>query len=198
MSSDYFIGVNAAELDRLRTQHEAWKPETESLWNDAGFRSMGSVVDLGCGPGFTSLDLARGVVTSGEVCAVDKASAYLQYLSDASRAGGLKNVIVSNADVTRDGSIRGDFDGAFCRWFLAFLRDDLDEALRNIRESLRPGGVFAAMEYLTLRSVTCSPSSAAFDAHTRAWIEFYARNGGDSSVGESLPGRLTSAGFKVR
>ena len=26
--------------------------------------------------------------------------------------------------------------------------------------------------YLTLRSVTSAPASAAFDAHTRAWIEF--------------------------
>ena len=198
MSSDYFIGVNAAEIERLRTQHEAWKPETESLWNDAGFRSFGSILDLGSGPGFTSLDLARHVVPSGEVCAVDKAAAYLEYLAEEVRARALKNVTVLNADVTKSGPIRGDFDGAFCRWFLAFLRDDLDVVLRNIRESLRPGGVFAAMEYLTLRSVTCSPSSTAFDAHTRAWIEFYFRNGGNSSIGESLPQRLTSVGFKVR
>jgi SAM-dependent methyltransferase len=198
MSSDYFIGVHAAEVERLRSQHEAWKPETESLWKEAGFRSSGSILDLGSGPGFTSLDLARDVVPSGEVYAVDKAAAYLEYLAEESRARALRNVTVLNADLTKSGPIRGDFDGAFCRWFLAFLTDDLEVVLRNIRESLRPGGVFAAMEYLTLRSVTCSPSSPAFDAHTRAWIEFYARNGGNSSVGESLPLRLTLAGFKVR
>ena len=198
MSSEYFIGVNAAEIERLRHQHDAWKPETESLWNDAGFRSFGSILDLGCGPGFTSLDLAQDVASCGVVCAVDKAAAYLEYLVQQSRARELNNVTILNADLTKSGPIRGDFDGAFCRWFLAFLRDDLDVVLQNIRKSLRPGGVLAAMEYLTLRSVTCSPSSAAFDAHTRAWIEFYARYGGNSSVGESLPLRLTSAGFKVR
>ena len=84
------------------------------------------------------------------------------------------------------------------RWFLAFLRDDLDAALENIRQSLRPGGVFAAMEYLTLRSLTCSPPSEAFDANARAWIEFYARHGGDSTVGQALPRRLASSGFRVR
>jgi SAM-dependent methyltransferase len=198
MSSDYFIGVNAAEMDRLRAQHDAWKPETDSLWNEAGFHSLRSILDLGCGPGFTSLDLAREVVPSGEVCAVDKAPPYLDYLSSEARSRGLNNVRVLNADVRTSGAVRGNFDGAFCRWFLAFLRDDLDVALHNVRESLRPGGVFAAMEYLTLGSVTCSPSSTAFDAHTRAWIEFYARNGGDTSVGESLPQRLTAVGFKIR
>lgn len=198
MSLDYFIGVNASEIDRLRTQHEAWRPETELLWKEAGFASFKSVVDVGCGPGFTSVDLGRTVGASGEVCAVDKATSYLAYLTDHVCKQAITNISVLNADVTKPGSLAATFDGAFCRWCLAFLRDDLDAVLDNVRTSLRPGGTFAAMEYLTLRSVTCAPHSAAFDAHTRAWIEFYARHGGDSSIGEALPRRLTMAGFKVR
>jgi len=190
--------VNDAEVDRLRTQHDAWRPETELLWKDAGVDSCRSILDLGCGPGFTSLDLARLVGPAGEVCAVDKADSYLQSLADRARVEGLAHVRVLNADLARRQSLAGTFDGAFCRWFLAFLRDDLDVALENIRQSLRPGGVFAAMEYLTLRSVTCAPSSDAFDANTRAWIEFYARHGGDTTVGQSLPRRLVSSGFKIR
>jgi len=111
MSGDYFIGVNAAEIDRLRTQHEAWRPETESLWADAGFSSMRSVMDLGCGPGFTSLDLARVVGVSGSVRAVDKAASYLTYLADHARAAGLANVTTMNADLTTSASIDGRFDG---------------------------------------------------------------------------------------
>lgn len=198
MSDGYFIGVNAAEIDRLRTQHEAWRPETELLWEEAGFGSMTSIADFGCGPGFTSLDLARMVKDPGEICAIDKARGYLDYLADQARAQSIVNVSALNADATKPGSIPGRFDGAFCRWFLAFLIDDLDVVLRNVRDCLRPGGRFAAMEYLTLRSVTSSPSSAPFDAHTRAWIEFYARHGGDTSVGASLAQRLRNAGFKVR
>ena len=198
MAADYFIGVNSSEIDRLREQHEAWRPETDLLWKDAAFDACASIVDLGCGPGFTTLDLARQLRPSGEVCAVDKAASYLDYLAAQAAALGIVNVSTLNADLTRRGSIPRLFDGAFCRWFLAFLRDDLDEVIRNVRESLRPGGTFAAMEYLTLQTLTCSPPSAAFDAHTRAWIDFYARHGGDTSVGESLPQRLTAAGFEVR
>ncbi len=198
MSGDYFIGVNAPEVERLRTQHEAWRPETESLWRAAGFHALRTVLDLGCGPGFTSFDLARLVGDSGEVCAVDKADAYLEYLANKARTDGIRNIRALHADLTGRQSIPGRFDGAFCRWFLAFLRDDLDLVLRTVRDSLRPGGVFAAMEYLTLRSVTCSPPSAAFDANTQAWIEFYARHGGDTSVGASLPQQLASSGFTVR
>ena len=198
MSTDCFIGVNDAEVDRLRTQHEAWRPETERLWKDAGFSSCRSILDLGCGPGFTSLDLARVVGPAGEICAVDKADSYLQSLVDRARALAVTNIRVLHADLAQSQSIAGPFDAAFCRWFLAFLTDDLDVALANIRQALRPGGVFAAMEYLTLRSVTCSPPSGAFDANSRAWIEFYARHGGDSTVGQGLPRRLTAAGFRIR
>ena len=198
MSENYFIGVSTSEVDRLRAQHEAWRPETERLWSDAGFSSLASIVDLGCGPGFTSLDLARTVGPSGRVCAVDKASGYLEYLADRTRGASVGNVTVLNQDATKPGAIPGNFDGAFCRWFLAFLIDDLDVVLQNIRDSLRPGGTFAAMEYLTLRSVICSPPSAAFDAHTKAWIEFYARHRGDTTVGASLPHRLEATGFSVR
>jgi SAM-dependent methyltransferase len=198
MSGDYFIGVNASEIDRLRAQHEAWRPETEDLWREAGFSSLGSVIDLGCGPGFTSLDLARTVGASGRVYAVDKATSYLEFLSRQARAHSITNVTVSSADLTKGRPISGQCDGAFCRWFLAFLKDDLDAVLQNARESLRPGGVFAAMEYLTLRSVTCSPPSAAFDANTQAWIDFYAQHGGDTTVGASLPTRLIQSGFAVR
>lgn len=198
MSSDYFIGVNEAEVDRLRTQHDAWRPETELLWKDAGFSSCRSILDIGCGPGFTSLDLARVVGPSGEICAVDKADSYLQSLVERASAQGVTNIRVSNADLAQSQSIAGSFDAAFCRWCLAFLRDDFDVALQNIRQALRPGGVFAAMEYLTLRSVTCSPPSEAFDANSRAWIEFYARHGGDSTVGQALPRQLASAGFRIR
>jgi hypothetical protein len=56
MSTNYFIGVNESEIDRLRAQHEAWRPETEAMWKEAGFESLKSIIDLGCGPGFTSLD----------------------------------------------------------------------------------------------------------------------------------------------
>jgi SAM-dependent methyltransferase len=198
MSLDYFIGVNAAEIDRLRTQHEAWKPETSLLWTDGGLASCESIVDLGCGPGFSSVDLARLVGPTREVHAVDKAAAYLSYLNERARRLGISNITTHAADVIRPGALSATHDGAFCRWFLAFLRNDLDVALDNIRQSLRPGGVFAAMEYLTLRSTTCAPPSASFDAHTRAWIEFYAQHGGDSSIGRSLPQRLTAAGFRIR
>jgi SAM-dependent methyltransferase len=197
MTEDYFIGVHARELERLRDQHVAWRSETRALWARAGFTTGHRLADLGSGPGFAALDLAAIVGADGSVTGVDKASPYLQFLEAEARRRGVNNVHVLEADLTRAEPGAGIFDGAFCRFFLAFLIDDLDGVLGRIHRSLKPGGIVAAMEYLTLESSTCSPPIRGFDAHTRAWIAYYRRNGGDASVGRILPAKLEGAGFEV-
>lgn len=197
MRDDYFIGVHARELERLRDQHAAWEPETRAVWAAAGFGAGQHLADLGSGPGFSALDLARLVGPSGRVTALDKASSFLQFLRDEARTRGLANIDTLEADLTKLDVIEGRLDGAFCRFFLAFLIDELDRALACIHRSLKPGGMFAAMEYLTVSSTTCSPPIPGFDAHTQAWIEYYRRNGGDTSVGTYLPAMLVKAGFSI-
>jgi SAM-dependent methyltransferase len=197
VADDYFIGVHAGELERLRDQHAAWKPETEALWARAGFSAGQHLVDLGSGPGFTAFDLGDIVGPSGRVGALDKASPFLRFIDEERRRRCIDNLYTIEADLTQmDGSGEA-FDGAFCRFLLAFLVADLDRVLQCVYRSLKPGGVLAAMEYLTLGSTTCSPPIRGFDAHTKAWTAFYRDHGGDTAVGTYLPHKLALAGFAV-
>ncbi len=198
MPEDYFIGVHQRELERLRGQHAAWEPETRALWSRAGFAAGQRIADLGSGPGFSAMDLSLVVGPEGSVVAVDKATSFLAFLGHEACRRNIRNVHAAEADLLRPGALAGPpFDGAFCRFLLAFLIDDLDRVLAAIYQSLKPGGVFAAMEYLTLESVTCSPPIRGFDAHTRAWMQYYLNNGGDTAVGAVLPQKLAAAGFEV-
>ena len=197
MDEQYLIGADPGELERLRDQHAAWLPETQALWKRAGFAAGQHIADLGCGPGFSSIELAQRVGPSGRVTALDKASTFLEFLDGEARARGVANVRTVVTDLTTLTQIDGALDGAFSRWFLAFLIDDLDHVLQCIHRSLKPGGVLAAMEYLTLESTTSSPPMRGFDAHTQAWIRYYAKYGGDTTVGTYLPSRLAAAGFDV-
>ena len=197
MTDDYFIGVHERELERLRDQNAAWQSETQALWARAGFADARRIADLGSGPGFTTFDLARVAGSAGLVTAIDKAAPFLRYVEDEAQRRGVANVRTLEADVAGDALGEARFDAAFCRFFLAFVIDELDAALANVRDSLAPGGVFAMMEYLTLDSATCSPPLRGFDAHTRAWIAYYRANGGDTTVGSILPSRLAAAGFEV-
>jgi ubiquinone/menaquinone biosynthesis C-methylase UbiE len=196
-AENYFIGVDASELERLRHQHEAWRPETEALWTRADIHTGLNVIDLGSGPGYTAIDLARRVGPTGRVTALDKASAFLDFVTAEARREAVENVEPLERDITAIDIIEGSYDRAFCRFFLAFLINDLDSVLRCIYRSLRPGGQIAAMEYLTLSSATCSPPARGFDAHTRAWIRYYQEHGGDTAIGSYLPDRLGKAGFAI-
>ena len=90
MTDDYFIGVHARELERLKAQHDAWKPESAALWHAAGFGSGQRIADFGSGPGFTALELATIVGPSGRVVALDK----LRFISTffARKRGGADSI----------------------------------------------------------------------------------------------------------
>jgi len=197
MPEDYFIGVHARELDRLNEQHEAWRPETEALWAAAGFGAGQHLADLGSGPGFAAFDLAHIVGPAGSVTAIDKASPYLDFLNGEARRRGLANIRTLEADFTLIDKLERPLHGAFCRFFLAFLIEDLDSVLALVHRSLEPDGTFAAMEYLTLQSAASSPPLRGFDAHTRAWTRYYANHGGDTAIGSHLPAKLAAAGFEI-
>lgn len=197
MADDYFIGVHARELERLRDQHAAWRPETEALCDAAGFSAGQYLADLGSGPGYTAFDLAERAGPSGSVIALDQASPYLSFVNAESARRGLRNLRTMEADVTRVEKLPQPLHGIVCRFVLAFLTADLARVLALVHRSLEPGGVFAAMEYLTLKSTTCSPPLRGFDAHTRAWIDYYEKHGGDTAVGTHLPTALVRAGFEL-
>jgi ubiquinone/menaquinone biosynthesis C-methylase UbiE len=80
-SGEYILGTDRAELDRLRGQHAAWTSQAYELFERAGLRAGERVLDLGCGPGFTSLELARAVGPAGRVIAVDKSERFLAHLA---------------------------------------------------------------------------------------------------------------------
>ena len=58
-SGDYLLGTGDDELARLEKQHRVWSAAARDLWRLAKFGPGQALLDLGCGPGFTSLDLAR-------------------------------------------------------------------------------------------------------------------------------------------
>jgi SAM-dependent methyltransferase len=55
---DYVLGTGDAEIDRLRLQHAVWRADAAAAWRVAGFCPGDTILDVGCGPGFASLDLS--------------------------------------------------------------------------------------------------------------------------------------------
>lgn len=122
----------AGALDRMVVELTTWAMEA------ATFRPGERVLDLGCGCGSTSLEIARRVGSEGRVSGFDLSRPMLEHAAARARAADLSCLGFEALDVERGDLGRGA-DAAFSRFGLMFFRDP-PAAFRNIRRALRPGG----------------------------------------------------------
>jgi len=100
------------------------------------------VVDLGCGAGRTTLELASRVGRDGEVVGVDIAAEMLARGRERTARLGIGNIEFLHADVQTHDLGEGRFDAAYSRFGVMFFTDPA-AAFANIRRALRPGGVLS-------------------------------------------------------
>ncbi len=95
-----------------------------------------SVVDIGCGFGDTTIELAKRVGPSGRAVGVDAAENFI--VKAREEAAGVPNASFAVLDV-EEAVTGGPFDHAFSRMGTMFFNSPVF-ALRNIRTALKPGG----------------------------------------------------------
>jgi ubiquinone/menaquinone biosynthesis C-methylase UbiE len=97
------------------------------------------VLDIGCGFGDTTLQIARQVAPAGQAVGVDCAKNFIDHAVREAKEGSSPNASFFVADVQRD-DLNGPYDHAFSRFGTMFFNMP-GAALRNIRRALAPGGV---------------------------------------------------------
>jgi SAM-dependent methyltransferase len=108
------------------------------------------VLDVGCGCGGTSLDLARRVGPEGEVVGVDVSAPMLESAQARAAHAGLAQLRFENADAQTHRFPAGGFDLLFSRFGVMFFADPVG-AFRNLRRALRPRGRFTFLVWRALR-----------------------------------------------
>lgn len=194
---EYVLGTNDAELERLGLQHRIWGAQAYALWERANFKPGQTIIDVGCGPGFATFDLAAIVGQAGRVLAVDASQRFLDHLRAQCSVRGASNIEVRRSDVAALDFEANSVDGAYARWVLCFVPDPA-AVVRGVAQALRPGGVFAVQDYFDYESITLAPRSAAFDRVIRAVGESWRAHGGDPDVVSRLPKFFAEAGLELR
>ena len=197
MDEPYLLGTAAEEGRRLEAQHRVWSAETGDLWDRAGFGPGTHLLDLGCGPGCATIDLARRVGTHGRVLAVDESAPFIHALDREKTRLGFHHLATRVARVEALTLEPASLDGVFARWLFCFLADP-GAVIARVVPALRPGGRFAVQDYLNYRATKLEPRSPAFDRVIAAVQESWRRTGGDLDVGGRLPALLAAHGCRVR
>jgi SAM-dependent methyltransferase len=99
------------------------------------------VLDIGCGLGDTTQQIAALVGPEGEAIGVDAAENFIETATAEAAEAGVANTRFFVADVQTD-PLGGPYDMAFSRMGTMFFISPV-AALRNVRKSLVPGGKLA-------------------------------------------------------
>ena len=172
---DYVLGTHDDEVARLGLQHAVWRPRALDAWRRAQFTRGQTILDIGCGPGYASADLADIV---DRVIAVDRSRRFL----DVVRARGNPRIEAHEIDLDEDPLPPHDADGAWVRWVFAFVKRPRDLADR-VRSALKPGGVLVIHEYFDYETWSFLPQCPEHEEFVRAVMKSWRAAGGEPNIG---------------
>ena len=196
-AKDYVLGTHDEEIARLGLQHRAWQPCVLAAWRSAGIGVGQTVLDVGCGPGYASIDLAELVGPSGSVLAIDKSEKFLNALNVERSRRGLNNITAYQADLDTGYFPPVEATVAWCRWVFAFLQHPR-EVLTQVAKSLGAFGLIVLHEYFDYATWRTAPRCPELEEFVRVVMASWRAAGGEPDIALSLPRWLEELGFDLR
>jgi ubiquinone/menaquinone biosynthesis C-methylase UbiE len=159
--------------------------------NSAGYllgelRADMSLLDVGCGPGTITADLARRVRT---VSAIDSAADVLAVAAGSAP----ENVTFTAGDVHQLDFADGTFDVVHAHQVLQHLADPV-RALREMRRVCVPGGIVAARD-TDYRAWAWYPELPELDEWLALYLRVSRHDGGTPDAGRHMLSWAREAGF---
>lgn len=191
----YALGTHDAEVVRLGMQNRLWSGPAFAIWERAGFRAGQTILDVGCGPGYTSFDLAGIAGARGRVIAVDESARFIEHLRRRDPVEGMAPIDARVGDAQRLHLDPSSIDAAYQRWVLCFVRNP-EAVVEGVARALKPGGVFAIQDYMHYEGIVLAPRSEAFQRFITVVAEAWREHGGDTDIGQKLPALLAKHGMK--
>lgn len=192
-ATHYVIRGGLEGRQRLRVLARVMHPSTVSLLDRLGLRDGHACLDVGCGGGDVTFELARRVAPGGSAIGVDIDETKLTLNREEAAQQSLANVEFRQVDV-REGSPLSMFDVVYARFLLTHLSDP-GSVVTAFHRYVRPGGM-VAVEDVDFSGYLTHPASNAFERYHELYCATVARRGGDPNIGPRLPALLRQAGFE--
>lgn len=192
-TSHYVIRGGIEGRERLRVLARVMHPQSAALLDRCALRDGLVCLDVGCGGGDVTLELARRVGPNGRATGVDMDETKLELARAEAAQRGVVNVEFHQADV-RNTSGASVFDLVYARFLLTHLADPAG-MLRRFHEQLRAGGI-VAIEDIDFSGSFTYPESKAAQRYHQLYCATVIKRGGDPNIGPRLPALVKDAGFE--
>lgn len=191
--TQYVIRGGVEGRERLRVLGRVMAESTGTLLDQVNLTEGMTCLDVGCGGGDVTCELARRVAPVGRVVGVDIDETKLSIARQEAAEQGLTNIEFRLSDASEI-SATPEFDLVYSRFLLTHLRDPVS-AVRSFLKQLRPTG-FLVVEDIDFSGSFNYPESPAFQKFFDLYNTVVRHRGGDPNIGQRLPGILHDCGIQ--
>ena len=191
-AEQYVIRGGQLGYERLTVLARSWQPTTSALFDRVQLGPGMRCLDLGCGSGDVTFEMAERVGPDGSVTGVDMDMVKLSLARKAAATRGLLNVEFRQMNVYEFAESDA-YDLVYARFVLQHLSRPVD-VLRAMWAAVRVGGVLV-VEDADFEGSFCDPPHNGFAFWVEAYQRVLERHGGDPLMGRKLHRYFTDAGI---
>ena len=178
--------------DSVLVSHRWRTAENSAAYLLAHLHPGAEVLDIGCGPGTITIDLARRL-TGGRIVGMDLAPEVVAAAAAAATEAGSANAEFVVGDVYRLDAADSGFDVVHAHQVLQHLSDPV-AALVEMRRVCRSGGLVAARDS-DYSAMAWHPSSPGLDRWRELYLALARANDAEPDAGRHLRSWALAAGF---
>jgi len=194
-TEQYVIRGGVEGRERLRLLSEVMGASSRALLAGVGIRSGSICLDVGCGGGDMTFELARVTGSTGRVVGVDIDATKIEIARREGEQQGFSNIAFEVWDVREwePGELEL-YDVVYARFLFTHLTNP-GSLLATLRRHLHPGGLII-VEDIDFRGHFAEPECPALERYVELYTKSVQNRGADPNIGPRLPGLLREAGFE--
>jgi len=154
-------------VERQNAMDTMLSPLGEAALNKLDFNEEENVLDIGCGCGHTTLNIAERIGPSGNVTGLDISEPMLKRAKESAVEMYLTNTSFKCVDVQTEDLGEAIYSTAFSRFGVMFFEDSI-AAFKNINKSLISGG---CLSFVCWQSPAVNPWQSLFIQEIKKFLE---------------------------
>lgn len=191
--SSYLLRSGDAGARRLVVLANVHARDTDRFLDGLPLAPAARCLDVGCGIGAVSAQIARRLGPGGSVLGIDIDEHYVAMARERAGAPAASVTFAKRGVEELEGQEGGAYDLVYSRFLLSHLRDPVG-ALAAMVRAARPGG-YVAVEDVDFGGAFCHPPSPDFERYLGWYAALTRSNGGDPNFGRELFAAFVRAGL---
>ena len=154
-------------VERQNVMDIMLSPLGEAALNKLNFNEEENVLDIGCGCGHTTLNIAKRIEPLGNVTGLDISEPMLERAKESAVEMSISNTSFKCVDVQTEDLGDQIYSAAFSRFGVMFFEDSI-AAFKNINKSLISGG---CLSFVCWQSPAVNPWQSLFIQEIKKFLE---------------------------